>query len=299
MPDSGYISLSNSSSSTLQSDAATACQSTSSAGNASSTPQQPRENEVGKQYSILYTKPSSNTLKYLSLRLVLDYLNTRNINNVDNEEFSWATTSNRKTEASNPSRSPLDSLSDTSCTPLSSIVSELDYEVPDETHEIFKIFRAIPHELEDVILPEQCAAIEKYVKKGRHLVALAQALRFTCDFAFEGDCKDVFKAGVRVFRMGEADEALGVELWFKKQLSLDFKKYIARRLLRGLLLRYPMRSFPRTFWIAEGDTNLVGNPIILLVNNAVGTRSDAYELGRRIHNILVTQWWHDYLRGLK
>ncbi|KAI1754011.1 hypothetical protein F4782DRAFT_545350 [Xylaria castorea] len=297
MAEPGSTSISQCSSGNDLSNAATVCQSASSAGSERSRSQQPHEDDVGKQPDTSYPKLSPKTLNSWRSR-VLECLNLNNVADVDKENSNRTSTSDNKTDASNPFISPPGSDLDIVSMSISSIASNLKHVAHDETYEMIKTFIPLSHELEDVILPEQCAMIEQHVKKGRHLIALAQAIRFSCEFAFEGDCRTSFKAGIHVYHLGEDDEAIGVELRFKKQLSLDLRKYIARRLLRGLLLRYPTRSFPRTFWVAEGDTNPVEKRAILLINDAVGT-DDVYELERKIHNILIIQWWDDYVNGSK
>ncbi|KAI0451617.1 hypothetical protein F5B21DRAFT_507100 [Xylaria acuta] len=298
MDGSGYIPILNCSSNTSVSDAATARPSTPSEGKASSRSQQPNKNKVGKKSITGHRKLSPDTLKSLRSRL-LDSLNIlEGVCNID-EENSSPPTVRGATEVSNPFRSPLESGSITSDKPVSSTVSYLSFNAgSNETCEVIKIFRPLSYELEQVILPQQCALIEQHVKKGLHLAALSQALRFSCDFTFEGNRKDIFTAGIHTFAAGEEDEAPGVELWFKKKLSLDLRKYIARRLLRGLLVRYPVKSFPRTFWVAQGD-ELAEHPVILFINDAVGTDNDVYELDWKIHDILVEQWWDDYMNGSK
>ncbi|KAI1735385.1 hypothetical protein F4680DRAFT_470114 [Xylaria scruposa] len=289
----GHTSIPNCSSSNSPSNAPAVCASASSEGSGSSSSQQPNGNDVKKRPNSPYGKLSPNTLISWRLR-VLESLSMKNVGgDADEEDLNYTPTRcGSKKDASDPFQSPVGSDFDIINMSFSSIASKTNRVAPNETCQMIKTFRPLPHELEDVILPEQCAAIEKHVKDGRHLVALAQAIRFSCDFAFEGDYRDSFMAGIHVYRAGEEDEAPGIELKFKKQLSLDLRKYIARQLLRGLLLRYPKRSFPRTFWVAEGEKT------ILLINGAVGT-DNFYELDRKIHNILVKQWWDDCLIGSK
>ncbi|KAI0550697.1 hypothetical protein F4679DRAFT_583366 [Xylaria curta] len=292
MSNSDRTSIPNCSSGNSESDATAICASASSEGSGSSSSQQPKENNVRQRPSTPYAQLSPNTLISWRLR-ALESLGMENVGgDADEEDSSHIPTSSNKTDASDTSDTQVGSDYDIINMSLSTFMSNTNRVAPNETCQMIKTFRPLSQELEDVILPEQCAAIEKHVKEGRHLVALAQAIRFSCDFAFEGDYRDSFKAGIHIYRVGEEDEAPGIELQFKKQLSLDLRKYIARQLLRGLLLRYPKRSFPRTFWVAEGERT------ILLINGAVGT-DNVYELDRKIHNILVKQWWDDCLNGSK
>ncbi|KAI0182856.1 hypothetical protein EV127DRAFT_414729 [Xylaria flabelliformis] len=298
MPKPGHTSTPNCSSGNALSNATTICAPASSEGSGSSPSQQLNGNDVEKRPNTPYGKLSPKTLNSWRLR-VLESLNMQNVGgDGDEEDYNHTPTSVDKADAPNPFDSPVGSEFDILNMSLSSIVSKTSRVASNEMCQTIKALRPLSQELEDVILPEQCAAIEKHVKKGRHLVALAQAIRFSCDFAFEGNYRDSFMAGIHIYRIGEEDEAPGIELQFKKQLSLDLRKYIARQLLRGLLLRYPKRSFPRTFWVAEGDTNPAEKRAILLTNDVVGTDS-VYELDRKNHNILVKQWWDDCLDGSK
>jgi hypothetical protein len=128
--------------------------------------------------------------------------------------------------------------------------------------------------------------VEECVGNGWHLAALASATMHSCETTFEGDYQDVFESDIHVFHLGEEDEAPGVFLRFRTRLPLELKQYIGRLLLRGIVMRYPRRSFPRTFWVTEGNED----PIILQINNAVDTRAKVYELGRAVHHAIVRQW---------
>ncbi|KAI3331752.1 hypothetical protein HD806DRAFT_518695 [Xylariaceae sp. AK1471] len=164
---------------------------------------------------------------------------------------------------------------------------------PDETNTI-TILRPLSHLLEEAIIPKQCAKVEECVEKGWHLAALVWALNYSCETAFEGNYSKIFTAGIHVFHLGGEDEAPGTFLRFRKRLSLELKQYVARQLLRGILIRYPRRSFPRTFWVTEGNAD----PLILQINNAVGTHMEVYEHGRVIHDAIVRQWEQDcYFEG--
>jgi len=167
----------------------------------------------------------------------------------------------------------------------------------DETDDIMKVLTPLAEPIEATLLPKQCGVVAKFVKKGQHLSALQVALNYSRRYAFAAaaaDCRNVFTAEIHVYHVGEEDEAAGICLWFKKKLCMEFRKYVARQLLRGMLIRYPKRYFPRTFWVVEGTVN----PIILLVNDAVGVQEQVYEYGRLIHDAVVRQWTEKQNAGL-
>ncbi|KAI0478123.1 hypothetical protein F4859DRAFT_478682 [Xylaria cf. heliscus] len=196
--------------------------------------------------------------------------------------------------------SPLDpELAAPPSTPQDSTMPDLNETDSDETYETPELFTPLPSELEEIILPEQRRVIKDNILLENLLLALSTATLVSSRFAFEGDYGKVFQAGVTVFYGGDEDEVVGIELRFLKELSFDVKKYVARRLIRGLLIRYPPESFPRTFMVAETDPDRVEKPLVLVINVAGKLAGEVYEKGTKMHDLLVGQWWNDCLKGSK
>ncbi|KAI1276081.1 hypothetical protein F5Y07DRAFT_408665 [Xylaria sp. FL0933] len=115
------------------------------------------------------------------------------------------------------------------------------------------------HAIREAPLPEQSVVIKELVKHGKHLSALAHALRYGYDFTFERKPHEVFSARIYIFNRNQKNEVPGIMMRFHKTLNPSFKRYLARRLLNGVLIRYPKGAFPWTFWVAEE-----GEPPVIL-----------------------------------
>ncbi|KAI1346445.1 hypothetical protein F5Y01DRAFT_321717 [Xylaria sp. FL0043] len=113
------------------------------------------------------------------------------------------------------------------------------------------------HVIREAALPKQSSVIEELVKRGQHIAALAHALQYSYDFTFERRPHEVFSARIHIFNRNQKNEVPGIMMRFHKTLNPSFKRYLARRLLNGVLIRYPKGAFPWTFWVAEEGETLV------------------------------------------
>ncbi|KAI0426850.1 hypothetical protein F5Y09DRAFT_350858 [Xylaria sp. FL1042] len=147
---------------------------------------------------------------------------------------------------------------------VSSTVPESDM-MEDETVQTAGALHSTSRAIREALLLEQSAVIQELVKQGKHLAALIHALRYSYDFTFEKKPSEVFSARIHIFNINKKNEVTGITMRFHKALNPSFKRFLARRLLNGVLIRYPKGSFPRTFWVAEGDET----PVILQTYNAV------------------------------
>ncbi|KAI0802160.1 hypothetical protein GGR55DRAFT_683571 [Xylaria sp. FL0064] len=119
--------------------------------------------------------------------------------------------------------------------------------------------------IKEALLPDQSAVIKELVKHGKHLSALAHALQYSYDFTFERRPHEVFSARIHIFNRNQKNEVPGIMMRFHKALNPSFKRYLARRLLNGVSIRYQKGAFPRTFWVAEGGET----PVILHTYNTM------------------------------
>ncbi|TGJ85504.1 hypothetical protein E0Z10_g3274 [Xylaria hypoxylon] len=155
--------------------------------------------------------------------------------------------------------------------------------VVDKEEQRMSIVKSTPKKGGKDVLAEQCAVISRYVEKGHHLAALIQALDYSCAFTFARDPSEVFSARIHVYSSSTKEKAPGIQMQFRRELKLSFRAFLARRLLRGVLIRYPKGYFPRRFMVVEGD-----NIPILLYN--VNARCSKNEQGRNCHDLIVQQW---------
>ncbi|KAI0905776.1 hypothetical protein F4823DRAFT_632352 [Ustulina deusta] len=196
--------------------------------------------------------------------------------------------------SSSGSDSGVDSTADSaSDRPVPATAPESDI-IANETMQTMAALHSISRQANDALLPTQSAVIKECVKYGEHLAALTHALRYSYDFTFQRNPSEVFSARIHVYNLGKKNEVPGITMRFYKALHPGFKRFLARRLLNGLLIRYPKAFFPRTFCVAEGDEE----PVVLQTYDAVGSQS--YRLGRGrdcCRDVIVQQWRWERQRG--
>ncbi|KAI0966898.1 hypothetical protein F4678DRAFT_465979 [Xylaria arbuscula] len=155
--------------------------------------------------------------------------------------------------------------------------------------ETIKTIRTLPPKsrvASDAALAMQCATIKGLVKQGDHLAALTHALRYSSRFTFEGNINEFFSACIHIFNFDKKKEVLGIMMRFRKPLNLGFKRFLARRLLNGVLIRYPKGFFPRTFCVAEGDRK----QSVLQTCEAADNFCHTFERGNHCRDLIVQQW---------
>ncbi|KAI1423356.1 hypothetical protein F5Y12DRAFT_547896 [Xylaria sp. FL1777] len=171
--------------------------------------------------------------------------------------------------------------------PVLSTALDLDDIMANETIRTTGALYSTLHRANNTILPNQCAVIKEFVEHGEHLIALTHALRYSYDFTFEGHPSEVFAARIHVYNLGKKKSKVpGIMMRFYKDLHPAFKRFLARRLLNGVLIRYPKGFFPRTFWVAEGEEM----PVILQTYNAIEHIYHDLERARDVSDAIVRQW---------
>ncbi|KAI1304816.1 hypothetical protein F5Y03DRAFT_168518 [Xylaria venustula] len=182
------------------------------------------------------------------------------------------------------------SVSDTTCPPISDEpISPTTAEYNIAADEAVKTARTLTPTscvADDAVLAMQCAAIKGFVKQGDHLAALTHAIQYSSDFTFEGKISEVFSADIHIFNSGKKKQVPGIMMRFRKPLNSAFKRFLARRLLNGVLIRYPKGFFPRIFCVAEGDRK----QSVLQTCEAVDDFCHTFERGNHYRDLIIQQW---------
>ncbi|KAI1367909.1 hypothetical protein F5Y08DRAFT_348252 [Xylaria arbuscula] len=154
-----------------------------------------------------------------------------------------------------------------------------------ETMEIMPDFRARP---KYSLCSSTVRDVEELVKSGRHLEALKRALENAYHNTFATDPTPVFSASIAVYILGRNEKDIPViDMKFHRTLHFSFRKLLARRLLNGVLIRYPKGYFPRIFGVVEQ----VGRQrVVLHAYTAYGDFTEKYEKCSACRHSIIAEW---------
>ncbi|KAK5635321.1 hypothetical protein RRF57_011033 [Xylaria bambusicola] len=157
-----------------------------------------------------------------------------------------------------------------------------------ETWEVVKDFHNTTPSYKKIVLPNQCAKVEELVKNNQHLAALTRALQDAYDHTFDTHPRHVFSASIHVYKLGRNEAEIPViKMDFHKGLHFPFRKMLARRLLNGVLIRYPKGYFPRIFGVVEGDEE---KQVVLHTYNRYEDHDQKYERCGACRHAIIEQW---------
>ncbi|KAI0521257.1 hypothetical protein F5B22DRAFT_662378 [Xylaria bambusicola] len=157
-----------------------------------------------------------------------------------------------------------------------------------ETLEVWPDFHVVWPSDEEIAFSNLCAEVEELVKKDLHLAALTRALQDAYDHTFATHPSHAFSVSIEVYKLGRNKAEIPViKMDFHKKLHFLFRKQLARRLLAGLLIRYPKGYFPRIFGVVEGDEE---KQVVLHTYKMHDDRSRKFERCGACRHSIIKQW---------